>query len=188
MSLKTDSSRFHIHDELTAPDGAAALLKSIVATGGAISKFIGVISGSPVVLRAYTRMRGELLKGDLPEQTRLRIALAVAEHRSDTYSVAQHARRARLAGMGLDEISKARSWSSGDEREHALLVFLKETLVGDASPPVYLHEEARELGWEDEQILEALAHVGLNEFQSLFARAGALPSDQINSTTLPDAA
>ena len=102
MTVKTDISRFHIHDELTAPDGSAPLLKTIQAAGGTVSKFIGVLAGAPSVLRAYTRLRSELRGGELPLQTRERIALAVAELRGDTYGTDLHARTARAAGLGLD--------------------------------------------------------------------------------------
>ena len=37
--------------------------------------------------------------------TRERIALAVAEYRGDDYSIAQHAKSARRAGLGLDEVA-----------------------------------------------------------------------------------
>src|SRR5947207_13018929 len=102
MTVKTDISRFHIHDELTAPDGSAKLLKGMASAGGSVSKFVGVLAGSPAALRAFARMRHELRGGRLAPPTRERIALAVAEDRGDTYSVSQHAKTARAAGLGLD--------------------------------------------------------------------------------------
>lgn len=188
MTVKTEVSRFHIHDELTAPDESAAILKSIQVGGRSVNKLVGVLAGSPVVLRAYTRMRVELQKGSLPQATRHRIALAVAEHRGDTYSVVQYAKSARSAGLGLDEVSRARGFTSADEHENALLIYLKAALESEGDPPIYLHEEAREAGWDDEQILEALAHVALAEFQSLMAAAAALPKDQATPRVLPAAA
>jgi AhpD family alkylhydroperoxidase len=188
VTVKTAVSRFQIHDELTAPDESAPLIKSIQAAGGAVTKFVGVLAGAPSVLRAYTRMRSELRGGVLPQPTRERIALAVAEYREDTYSIAQHAKSARRAGLGLDEVSKARSFDSGDPKEAALLAYLKETLKADGNPPHHLHEEAREIGWTDEEILEAVAHLALNEFQSLIASAAALPKDQATPRVLPSAA
>lgn len=188
MTVKTAVSRFHIHDELTAPDESAPLLKSIQAAGGSVTKFVGVLAGAPSVLRAYTRMRSELRSGVLPRQTRERIALGVAEKRGDEYSIAQHAKSAKRAGLGLDEISKARSFTSGDPREAALLTFLEATLDAQGHPPHHLHEEAREIGWSDEEILEAVGHLALNEFQSLIAGAAALPKDQATPEVLPSAA
>jgi AhpD family alkylhydroperoxidase len=188
VTVKTAVSRFHIHDELTAPDESAPLLKSIQAAGGAVTKFVGVLAGAPSVLRAYTRMRSELRGGVLPQATRERIALAVAEHRNDAYSIAQHAKSARRAGLGLDEVSRARSFTSGDAKEAALLSYLQATLEVEGYPPHHLHEEAREIGWTDEEILEAVAHLALNEFQSLIASAAALPKDQATPAVLPSAA
>jgi len=189
VTVKTAVSRFQIHDELTAPDESAPLIKSIQAAGGAVTKFVGVLAGAPAVLRAYTRMRSELRSGVLPQATRERIALAVAEYRNDDYSIAQHAKSARRAGLGLDEVSRARSFGSGDAKEAALLAFLHAILEAhDNYPPHHLHEEAREIGWSDEELLEAVAHLALNEFQSLIASAAALPKDQSTPTVLPSAA
>jgi len=42
---------------------------------------------------------------------------------------------------------------------------------------MHLHEEAREAGWDDEQILEAISHIALNSFANLVTRAGDVPSD-----------
>lgn len=188
MTVKTDVSRFHIHDELTAPEGSVKILNGVQTAGGEVSKFIGVLAGSPAALRAYARMRHELRGGILPRATRERIGLAVAERRGDPYSLAQHAKTARAAGLGLDEISLVRSWRSSDEKEAALLVFLEALSRGDGRPSQHLAEEAREHGWSDEQLLEAVAHLALNEFQSLIANAAALPQDQTNPSVLPAAA
>jgi AhpD family alkylhydroperoxidase len=188
MTVKTDISRFQIHDELTAPDASARLLQGMASAGGTVSKFVGVLAGSPAALRAFARLRHELRAGVLPAATQERIALAVAEDRGDPYSIAQHAKTARAAGLGLDEMSRARSWSSSDPREAALLAFLKELFAADGRPAHHLLEEAREVDWSDEEILEAVAQVALNEFQSLMANAAALPQDQSDPSVLPTAA
>jgi AhpD family alkylhydroperoxidase len=188
MTVKTDVSRFHIHDELTVPDASAPIIKSIQTAGGAVSKFLGVLAESPAVLRAYTRMRSELHKGVLPQATRERIALAVAEYRGDEYSIAQYSRTARSAGLGLDEVARAREFKSSDEKEQALLNLLEETVNPDEHPATYLVEEAREAGWSDEEILEAVAEVALTEFQSLFASAAGLPLESSDPAVLRSAA
>jgi AhpD family alkylhydroperoxidase len=187
MTIKTDYSRFDIHDVLTAPEGSVKILEG-VSRAGEVTKFIGVLAGAPAALRAYTRMRHELRGGTLPRETRERIALAVAERRGDPYSIAQHARTARASGLGLDEISLARSFGSTDPKHAALLVFLEAVLATDGRPSAHLGEEARESGWSDEQILEAVAEVALNEFQSLISNAAALPQDQTDPSILPQAA
>ncbi len=188
MTVKTDVSRFHIHDELTAPDRSAPILKSIQTAGGAVSKFLGVMAEAPNVIRAYTRMRSELRPGNLDPATRDRIGLAVAERRGDAYTLAQFARTARSSGLGLDEVAKAREWTSSDEKHSLLLRLLKETLDAEERPAQYLVEEAREAGWTDEQILEAIAEMAMVEFQSMIASVAALPLESSDPAVLASAA
>ncbi|HLM27190.1 MAG TPA: carboxymuconolactone decarboxylase family protein [Thermoleophilaceae bacterium] len=175
--MKTKESRFQVHDELTAPERSAPILKGALAGGGQVSNFLGVLAGSPAALRAYIRFRSELRHGTLPPATQQRIALAVAEHGGGEYALSTLQRSAREAGLGLDEIALAREFDSRDETEHALLRFVRGLLESEGAPPVHLHEEAREAGWEDEQILEAVAHVALSQFGNLIARSGDVPKD-----------
>jgi alkylhydroperoxidase family enzyme len=176
--MKTKESRFHVHDELTAPERSLPILKGAVSSGGQLSNFLGVIAGSPAVLRAYARFRSELRHGTLPLKSQQRIALGVAEHERSEYWLATLQRTAREAGLGLDEIALAREFDSRDPREATLLRYAKALVeLSGAAPPRHLHEEAREAGWTDEQILEAVAHVSLSLFSTLVTRAGDVPRD-----------
>ena len=88
-----------------------------------------------------------------------------------------HSRTARAAGLGIDEVALAREFDSGDEREAALLRYLKALVETGARPPMHLHEEAREAGWSDEQLLEAIAYVALETFTAMINVAGEVPVD-----------
>ena len=68
------------------------------------------------------------------------------------------------------------------------MTFLKALLESDGRPAHHLLEEAREVGWTDEELLEAVAHLALNDFQSLISNAAALPQDQADPAILPAAA
>ncbi|MDQ4041368.1 MAG: carboxymuconolactone decarboxylase family protein [Actinomycetota bacterium] len=174
---KTEMSRFQIHDELTAPEGSVPVLKGALASGGQLPNFLGVLAGSPAALRGYARFRSELRHGQLDLATVERIALAVAEHHGSQPGIAIHSRMARTAGLGLDEVALAREWDSRDERQAALLRLLRSlTNIGE-KPPAYLLEEAREAGWSDEQILEAIAHLSMETFTALVNVAGDVPVD-----------
>ena len=175
--MKTKESRFHVHDELTAPERSLPILKGALAGGGQLSNIVGVLAGAPAVLRAYARIRSELRHGALPPATQQRIALAVGEHQHSEYALSTLQRTAREAGLGLDEIALAREFDSRDEREATLLRFVRGTLEGENAPPLHLQEEAREAGWDDEQLLEALAQVALASFGNLLTRAGNIPLD-----------
>jgi alkylhydroperoxidase family enzyme len=175
--MKNPMSRFQIHDDLTAPEGSAAVLRGALSSGGQLPNFLGVLAGSPAALRAYARFRSELRHGKLTLPTLERIALAVAEHYHSQPGVVMHSRTARGAGVPLDDIALARQFTSNDEREAALLHYLKAVLDEGGRAPMHLHEEAREAGWDDEQILEAIAAVALEGFTAMINVAGEVPVD-----------
>jgi alkylhydroperoxidase family enzyme len=175
--MKNAMSRFQVHDDLTAPEGSVAVLRGALSSGGQLPNFLGVLAGSPAALRAYARFRSELRHGKLTLATLERIALAVAEHYRSEPGIAMHSRTARGAGVALDEVALARQFTSNDPREAALLRYLKALLDEGGRPPMHLHEEAREAGWDDEQILEAIAAVALEAFTAMVNVAGEVPVD-----------
>jgi alkylhydroperoxidase family enzyme len=175
--MKTQMSRFHIHDDLTAPEGSLPLLKAAMASAGQLPNFLGVLAGSPAALRAYARFRAELRHGTLPLPTLERISLAIAEHFRSQPGLTIHKRTARQAGLGIDEVALAREWDSGDAREAALLRYLRALVEHRGHAPMHLHEEAREAGWTDEQLLEAVAVVALESFTAMVNVAGEVPVD-----------
>jgi AhpD family alkylhydroperoxidase len=176
QAMKIPMSRFQIHDDLTAPEGSATVLRGALASGGQLPNFLGVLAGSPAALRAYARFRSELRHGKLALPTLERIALAVAQHYHSDPGIAMHSRAARAAGLAIDEVALAREFDSRDEREAALLRYL-HALLRDGRPAMHLHEEAREAGWDDEQILEAIAAVTLEGFAAMVNVAGEVPVD-----------
>ena len=170
-------SRFAVHDELSAPQGSVPVLRGALATAGQLPNFLGVLAGSPAALRGYARFRSELRQGELSPRTLERIALAIAEHQGSEPGIATHTRSARLAGLSPDEIAAARRFESRDLREAALLAYLRVLLTERGSPPIHLHEEARELGWTDEQLIEAIAVSALEQLTAMVNVAGDVPVD-----------
>src|SRR3954464_5493465 len=106
--MKTKESRFQVHDELTAPERSVPVLKGALAGGGQLSNFVGVLAGSPAVLRAYARFRSELRHGSLSWATQQRIALAVAEHQRSEYALSTLQRTAREAAAAPRARSQGR--------------------------------------------------------------------------------
>jgi alkylhydroperoxidase family enzyme len=175
--MKTQMSRFQIHDDLTAPEASLPVLKGAMASGGQLPNFLGVLAGSPAALRGYARFRSELRHGSLALPTLERIALAIAEHYRSKPGLAIHTRTARQAGVGIDEVAAARDWESSDPREAALLRYLRALIEQRGHAPMHLHEEAREAGWSDEQLLEAIAYASLESLTAMVNVAGEVPVD-----------
>ena len=137
-----------------------------------------MLAGSPAALRGYARFRSELRRGDArparrSSGSRSRSPSTTVRHPG----ISLHSRTARSAGLGLDEVARAREFDSGDPKQAALLRYLKAALEGGGGPPAYLHEEARELGWDDEELLEAIAYVALEVFTAMVNVAGDVPVD-----------
>ena len=169
-------SRFPIHDDLTAPEASLPVLKAVSSSAGQLPNYLGVLANSPAALRAYTRFRAELRNGILEPATRERIALAAAALHQAEPSAAAHARAARVAGIALDEIARAKKFRSADPRHDALLRWL-EAAAQRRAVPLHLHERAREAGWSDEHMIEGLAVLALEAFTDLVEVAGEVPRD-----------
>lgn len=175
--MKTVMSRFQIHDDLSAPEGSVSVLRGAMQSGGQLPNFLAVLAGSPAALRGYARFRAELRHGKLAVATLERISLAVAEHRGSEPGLALHSRTARFAGLGLDEVALARDFDSRDVKYAALLRYLRPVVVGGGGPAMHLHEEAREQGWTDEELLEAIAYAAVETFAAMVNVAGEVPID-----------
>ena len=175
--MKTQMSRFQIHDDETAPPGSLPVLKGAQSGGGQLPNFLGVLAGSPAALRGYARFRAELRRGVLERLTVERISLAVAQHFGSAPGLALHVRTARHNGLGIDEVARAREWRSADRREAALLRYLQALVEQRGAAPAHLHEEAREVGWSDEALLEAIGLVSLESFTAMVNVAGEVPVD-----------
>jgi alkylhydroperoxidase family enzyme len=91
--------------------------------------------------------------------------------------LALHTRTARQAGLGIDEVAAARRWESRDPQQATMLRYLRALVEQRGAAPVYLHEEAREAGWDDAELLEAIAFVSLESFTALVNVAGEVPVD-----------
>ena len=181
--MKTAMSRFPVLDDLTAPEGSLPVLRGALASAGQLPNFLAVLAGSPAALRGYARFRSELRRGTLTLATLERISLAVAEHHQSPPGIALHTRVARSAGLGFDEVARARQFDSEDPAEAALLLLLRALVESQGPPPMHLHEEALEAGWTHEQLLEAIAHVALESFTAMVNVAGNIPVDGSNEET-----
>lgn len=175
--MNTQMSRFKIHDDETAPAASLPVIKGAQSGGGQLPNLLGVLAGSPAVVRAYARFNAELRRGVLARETFERVSLGVAEHFGSRPGLALHERSARQLGLGIDEVAAARRWRSADLREAALLRYLQSLVERRGAAPVHLHEEAREAGWSDEELLEAIAIVSLQSFTAMVNVAGEVPVD-----------
>ncbi len=176
--MKTPMSRFQIHDDLTAPEGSATVLRGALSAGGQLPNFLGVLAGSPAALRAYARFRSELRHGQLTLPTLERIALAVAEYYQSAPGIAMHSRAARGVGPGPRR-GRARASVRLPGRARggaAALPAGAARWIAVGRPCISTRRRARPVG-DDEEILEAIAAVTLEGFTAMVNVAGEVPVD-----------
>ena len=135
------------------------------------------LAGGAARLRALPLGAAPRARSTLP--TLERIALAVAEHYHSEPGIALHAaHRPHGRASGIDEVALAREFDSDDEREAALLRYLKALVDerGRGRRCTSTRRRARPAG-DDEQILEAIAFVTLESFTAMVNVAGEVPVD-----------
>jgi uncharacterized peroxidase-related enzyme len=151
-----------------APLASRPMLQAAMERFGRVPNMVRLLSVSPAALQGYLGLVTALDDGLLGAQTPERIALAVAEANGSEYCLSLHTDRAR-SRTGLDdaEITANRSGASNDPRAEVAVRFaaklVRTGVVGD--------EDIRALktaGYDDAQIIEIVAHVGLNTLTSYF--------------------
>ena len=160
--MKTPMSRFQIHDDLTAPEGSVAGAARRAGLRRAAAELPGRARG---LAGGAARLRAVSLRASPRQADAGRRSSGSRSRSPSTTTPSPGSRCTRgpraAAGLALDEVALARQFTSKDEREAALLRYLQALLEDGGRPPMHLHEEAREAGWDDEQILEAIAAVAL---------------------------
>lgn len=170
-------SRLNLIDpNATTPD-RKALLDEIQGAFGAIPNMFKAVAHSPAALSSMWSAFGALGKGRLGARLGEQIAVAVADRNACEYCLAAHTALGRKAGASAEEMAKAQAGHSDDPRTAAALAFALSLV--EARGQVSAEELAalRAAGFEDEEIVEILAHVALNLFTNYTNVAFAMPVD-----------
>lgn len=136
-----------------------------------------VLANSPVALKAFEGLQTIAGHGVLSPQTRVRIALAIAQRYACAYSVWFHTGEAQHAGLTGNEIAANREGVSEDARAGVALrlaLSLSEHMGGiDTTEFV----EARIAGYTDADIVEIITHVGMGHLVAMLNRASGVDLD-----------
>jgi uncharacterized peroxidase-related enzyme len=146
-----------------APAAAQPLLGAVKKQLGVVPNLFRLVSNSPAALEGYLGLSGALGKGALPDATRQRIALAVAEFNGCDYCLSAHTYLGKnLAKLDDAEIAGNRNGTSSDPKAAAAVRFAVKVVRerGHVSD-----EDVRALklaGYDDAQVIEIVLHVALN--------------------------
>ncbi|GJM21456.1 MAG: alkyl hydroperoxide reductase AhpD [Planctomycetota bacterium] len=166
------------HIEPAQAEGRAQeLLDGVQRQLGMVPNFMKVFANSPATLAGFLGLNGQLHQGTLDAKLRERIALAVAEGNSCQYCVSAHTALGANAGLDEAEIMAARQGRSTDERAAAGVSFALTVLenLGDVTGDEL--QAARDAGFNEGEIVEIVALVGLNVLTNLVGKVAQIDID-----------
>lgn len=160
----------------TTPD-RQALLDQIHAAFGATPNMFRAVANSPAALKSMWGSFGALGTGKLGPKLAEQIAVAVADRNACEYCLAAHTALGRKAGASADEMKAAQMGEAKDPKTQAALRFALK-LVNDRGQVTDTDVQAvRAAGFDDEALMEIMAHVALNLFTNYVNVAFAVPVD-----------
>lgn len=170
-------SRIKLVDPKSATGASAELLGNIHAAFGATPNMFKAVANSPAALASMWGSFGALGTGRLGAKLGEQIAVAVADRNDCHYCLAAHTALGRKAGATAQEMSDAQRGQSDDAKTAAALSFARKLVdargqISDADV-----ETLRSAGYDDQDIVEIIAHVALNLFTNYVNVALAVPVD-----------
>jgi uncharacterized peroxidase-related enzyme len=154
-----------------------ALLSAVHQAFGATPAMFKTVAQSPAALKMMWSAFGALGAGVIPPKLGEQIAVAVADRNACEYCLAAHTALGRKAGASAAEMAAAQAGESTDPKTNAALRFALKLVDARGQVTDAEVQALRAAGFDDEHIVEILAHVALNLFTNYVNVAFAVPVD-----------
>lgn len=152
----------------TAPIDSQAVLQAVKDQLGMIPNLHATLAHSPAVLESYMVQAAKLTQGLLDCRLREQIALAVAGSNGCNYCASAHTLLGAKAGLDRQELSCNLSGRSNDAKTEAALDFVKNIVASRGQITAEDLATVRAAGYSEGEIVEMIAHVGMNIFTNYF--------------------
>lgn len=167
--------------QLIAPSEAqgerSELLSQIHGAFGATPAMFRAVANSTAALKSMWGSFGALGGGVIPAKLGEQIAVAVADRNACEYCLAAHTVLGRKAGATAAEMTAAQAGHSEDPKTAAALSFVLKVVNDRGQVSDGDVHALRSVGFDDEAIVEILAHVALNLFTNYVNVAFQVPVD-----------
>lgn len=170
-------SRIQLIDPAQATGERKQVLDQIHGAFGATPAMFRAVANSPAALKSMWGSFGALGSGAIPAKLGEQIAVAVADRNQCEYCLAAHTALGGKAGASAVEMAAAQQGESAEPKTTAALRFALK-LVNDRAQVNDADVQAlRDAGFDEEQIVEILAHVALSLFTNYVNVAFDVPVD-----------
>ena len=154
-----------IDDNTTTP--ARETLEQVGKAVGMVPNLHRTLAHAPAVLKAYVQQVGTLSGGRLAPALREQLALVTAGRNGCTYCASAHTLLGKGAGVAEDELARNLLGESTDPRTAAALTFARALLDDKGAVSDEALQAVRDAGFDEGEIIEIVAHVGLNTFTNM---------------------
>lgn len=170
-------SRVQLIDSSNTTPNRQALLEQVHKAFGATPNMFKAVANSPAALKSMWGSFGALGSGVLGAKLGEQIAVAIADKNRCEYCLAAHTVLGKGAGATDEEMSAAQAGQSADPKTAAALTFALKVVSNRAQVSNEDVAQLRSAGFDDEHIVEILAHVALNIFTNYVNVAFDVPVD-----------
>ena len=140
------------------------LLDGVQKSLGMVPNIIATIAHSPAALESYLANKKALSGGRLNAQFRERIALTVAGENKCDYCASAHTALGKMAGVDEVELGRNLEGESSNHQIDAALKFAKVIVEKRGFVSNVDLQKVRDAGYDDDEIVEIVAHVTFNIF------------------------
>ena len=154
-------SRIPALDPVHATGRAVELFAMVQTKLGRVPNLMRTFAHSPAVLEGYLALSGALAKGVLPARVREQVSLVIGATNACDYCIAAHSFVGGKVGLAADEITAARLAQAADPKTDALLKFTAALVESRGQISDSALAAVRAAGATDAEIVELVAHVGL---------------------------
>ena len=170
-------SRINLVDPNSATVASGELLGEIRSAFGITPNMFRAVANSPAALASMWGSFGALGNGRLGAKLGEQIAVAVADRNDCHYCLAAHTALGRKAGATADEMASAQRGKSSDPKTAAALTFAQKLVEARGQITDADVRALRDAGYDDQDVVEIIAHVALNLFTNYINVALAVPVD-----------
>lgn len=167
--------------KLVEPDASSKAiqptLQQIHGAFGVVPNMFRAVANSPAALNSMWGSFGALAGGKLGARLGEEIAVAVANANRCQYCLAAHTVLGQQAGASAEQMAAAQVGQSADPRTKAALDFALKVVRDRAAISAADVAALKSAGFDDEGVVEILAHVALNLFTNYINVALSVPVD-----------
>lgn len=169
---------WEVHRVETAPEGSRDALEAAGKKFGFVPNLLGVMAGSPSLLKAYLGLNQLFDETSLSPVERQVVILTISTTNRCDYCGAAHSMTARMAGVAESDIEAIRTGRPlDDSRLEALRALTAEIVESRGWPEQATIDKFLAAGYAREQLLDVLVGVGMKTLSNYTNHIAETPLD-----------